>query len=213
MPPPDPPTDSQEQYRQYQYGAEHDAVPHADVSWGHCCQFVAHVVGCHYVYFPCALQPPAVYDSLSVNDADHYTNFNGDHDHDIPNFGDSSIPKETRDELHGHHSAQEYYPSSGTNLVTVYKKAPGAPKRFRSSYVHFFKDFLQKKKQELGPDGLVSFGVVFWGYYVYIMMCAQYSHGFFPVVGIEAIKIEHILGVKGMFPGMESSPDRSEKVF
>ncbi len=105
-----------------------------------------------------ALQPPAVYDQLSVHDADHYTNFEGDHDHDIPNFDDSSI-RETRDELDGHHSAQnEYYPSLGTNLVTVYKKAPGAPKRFRSSYVHFFKDFLQKKKQELGSDGLVSLG-------------------------------------------------------
>jgi hypothetical protein len=37
MPPPDPPTDSHEQYQHYQYGAGYDAVPHANVSWGHCC--------------------------------------------------------------------------------------------------------------------------------------------------------------------------------
>jgi hypothetical protein len=53
MPPPDPPTDSQEQYQHYQYGAGYDAVPHANVSWGHCCQFASHVLECHnIIYFP-----------------------------------------------------------------------------------------------------------------------------------------------------------------
>jgi hypothetical protein len=98
-----------------------------------------------------ALQPHAAYDSNSFN-ADHYTNFEGEHDHGIPNFDDSSIPMEAQDELHCHNSAQDH----GTNLLTVYKKAPDAPKRFRSSYVHFFMDFLEKKKQTPGPDGLVS---------------------------------------------------------
>jgi hypothetical protein len=44
-------------------------------------------------------------------------------------------------------------------------------------------------------------------------MCRQYPNRCFPVVGIEAIEIGHIIGVKGMFSGMESSSDRSEKVF
>lgn len=39
---------------------------------------------------------------------------------------------------------------------TVYKKAPGAPKRFKSSYVHFFTHYIDQKKNELGPDGEVS---------------------------------------------------------
>jgi hypothetical protein len=51
MPPPDPPTDSHEKYQHYQYGAGYDAVPHANVSWGHCCQFASHVVGCHNIVF------------------------------------------------------------------------------------------------------------------------------------------------------------------
>jgi len=37
---------------------------------------------------------------------------------------------------------------------TVFKKAPGAPKRFKSSYVHFFTHFVEKKKLQVGPDGL-----------------------------------------------------------
>lgn len=36
----------------------------------------------------------------------------------------------------------------------VFKKAPGAPKRFKSSYVHFFNHFIEGKKKEIGPDGL-----------------------------------------------------------
>jgi hypothetical protein len=91
-----------------------------------------------------------------ISNSDNYANFDGDHD--LPNFDYPSFPTETRDEQYGHFSSQEYNPSSGTNLVTVYKKAPDAPKRFRSSYVHFFMDFLGKKKKELGPDGLVSLG-------------------------------------------------------
>lgn len=47
-------------------------------------------------------------------------------------------------------------PVHGGPARTVYKKAPGAPKRFKSSYVHFFTNFVQKKKGQLGPDGLVS---------------------------------------------------------
>mmetsp|Transcript_2334 Transcript_2334/g.5031 ORF Transcript_2334/g.5031 Transcript_2334/m.5031 type:complete len:502 (+) Transcript_2334:185-1690(+) len=53
--------------------------------------------------------------------------------------------------------ASDHIPESeGINakLKTVYKKAPGAPKRFKSSYVHFFTNFVEKKKQQLGPDGL-----------------------------------------------------------
>lgn len=47
--------------------------------------------------------------------------------------------------------------NDNNNLVTVYKKAPGAPKRFKSSYVLFYSDFLNRKKNEVGPDGQVSF--------------------------------------------------------
>lgn len=50
--------------------------------------------------------------------------------------------------------------TSHLKVHTVYKKAPGAPKRFKSSYVHFFTNFVEKKKQQLGPDGLVSVVVV-----------------------------------------------------
>jgi len=46
--------------------------------------------------------------------------------------------------------------NNDNNLVTVYKKAPGAPKRFKSSYVLFYSDFLNRKKNEVGPDGQVS---------------------------------------------------------
>ena len=124
-----------------------------------CCQSVTqqYDVGIFVVAKPppAAFQPHAAYDSISLN-ADHYTNFEGEHDHGIPNFDDSFIPMETQDELHGNNSVQDYR----TNLVTVYKKAPDAPKRFRSSYVHFFMDFLEKKRQTPGLDGLVSWGVV-----------------------------------------------------
>ena len=89
---------------------------------------------------------------------EHYTNFE-EGDHDIPNFDDdppphihAPMPMETREAvLHTQSSMQE-----GQKVNTVYKKAPGAPKRFKSSYVHFFTDFVEKKKQQLGPDGLVS---------------------------------------------------------
>ena len=37
----------------------------------------------------------------------------------------------------------------------VFKKCPGAPKRFKSSYVHFFTHFVETQKHRLGPDGLV----------------------------------------------------------
>lgn len=41
----------------------------------------------------------------------------------------------------------------------VYKKAPGAPKRWRSSYIHFFTDFVERRKrlQRKDGDGAVSF--------------------------------------------------------
>jgi hypothetical protein len=54
---------------------------------------------------------------------------------------------------HSHH-INNYYDDAPTR--TVYKKAPGAPKRFKSSYVHFFTHYIEKKKHELGPDGEVS---------------------------------------------------------
>ena len=41
----------------------------------------------------------------------------------------------------------------------VYKKAPGAPKRWKSSYIHFFTDFVERRKtlQKIpGKDGVVS---------------------------------------------------------
>ena len=55
---------------------------------------------------------------------------------------------------HHRHHIHNYHDDAPTR--TVYKKAPGAPKRFKSSYVHFFTHFIEKKKHELGPDGEVS---------------------------------------------------------
>ncbi|KAL3761399.1 hypothetical protein ACHAW5_004067 [Stephanodiscus triporus] len=104
----------------------------------------------HQFTVPPLNPPPSFFHHIT--NADYYANLDGDHD--LLNFEYPSFPMETRDEQYGHFSSQEYNPSSGTNLVTVYKKAPDAPKRFRSSYVHFFMDFLGKKKKELGPDGL-----------------------------------------------------------
>jgi hypothetical protein len=150
-------------------------------------------------------QPHAAYDPISVN-ADHYPNFEGEHDHGIPNFDDSSIPTETQDELHGHRSVQD----CGANLVTVYKKAPDAPKRFRSSYVHFFMDFLEKKKQALGPDGLVSLGSS--DVQLHYVVLPKSNCGHITLFGIEATEIGCIVGVKGMLSGMENSPRRPEKV-
>ena len=36
----------------------------------------------------------------------------------------------------------------------VYKRAPGAPKRWKSSYIHFYTDFCKKKRQ--GFDGCLN---------------------------------------------------------
>lgn len=36
----------------------------------------------------------------------------------------------------------------------VYKRAPGAPKRWKSSYIHFYTDFCKKKRQEF--DGCLG---------------------------------------------------------
>jgi hypothetical protein len=58
------------------------------------------------------------------------------------------------DKHHHRHHINNYHDDAPTR--TVYKKAPGAPKRFKSSYVHFFTHFIEKKKHELGPDGEVS---------------------------------------------------------
>ncbi|KAL3823933.1 hypothetical protein ACHAXA_007904 [Cyclostephanos tholiformis] len=161
IPPPDPSSGSQEHYHQYQYGAGYLALPR--------------------------LNPHAAYDPISVN-ADHYPNFEGEHDHGIPNFDDSSIPTETQDELHGHRSVQD----CGANLVTVYKKAPDAPKRFRSSYVHFFMDFLEKKKQALGPDGLVSLGSS--DVQLHYVVLPKSNCGHITLFGIEATEIGCIVG-------------------
>lgn len=41
----------------------------------------------------------------------------------------------------------------------VYKKAPGAPKRWKSSYIHFFTNFVERRKRlhrAAGKDGSVS---------------------------------------------------------
>lgn len=45
-------------------------------------------------------------------------------------------------------------PHGKTKVNTVYKKAPGAPKRWKSSYVHFFTNYIEKKKSVVGEDGL-----------------------------------------------------------
>jgi hypothetical protein len=39
----------------------------------------------------------------------------------------------------------------------VYKRAPGAPKRWKSSYIHFYTDFCNKKRQ--GFDGCLDIEV------------------------------------------------------
>lgn len=103
-----------------------------------------------------------------------YANFDGDND--LPNFDDMGTPRDDGFH-HGNYSSlgeQEYqhnniyHPSllgggsmtmtmnNDNNLVTVYKKAPGAPKRFKSSYVLFYSDFLNRKKHDVGLDGQVS---------------------------------------------------------
>ena len=84
-----------------------------------------------------------------MNEED-YPNFEGDHD--IPNFDDESSPAPMGSEG----PQNDYSLSSQAKGDTVYKKAPGAPKRFKSSYVHFFTDFVERAKKQLGPDGLVS---------------------------------------------------------
>ena len=43
----------------------------------------------------------------------------------------------------------------------VYKKAPAAPKRWKSSYIHFYNNFVEKKKKLFVSDGLVSCRWVF----------------------------------------------------
>mmetsp|Transcript_11213 Transcript_11213/g.20523 ORF Transcript_11213/g.20523 Transcript_11213/m.20523 type:complete len:520 (+) Transcript_11213:84-1643(+) len=94
--------------------------------------------------------PPVVFDPTSV---ENYTNFEGENQ--PTNFDVNSpppIPMETREVLHL--AAQGHPPARSMKVDTVYKKAPGAPKRFKSSYVHFFTLFMEKKKQQLGPDGL-----------------------------------------------------------
>lgn len=127
-PPPDPPAeDEQEQYQQYGYP-------------------------------PRPSEDPGNLDEVHA-EQQYDAHFDGDEDDDLPNFDDM----ESREEFQEQYSSvgQQEYSSSipsltttNRNLVTVYKKAPGAPKRFKSSYVLFFTDFLEKKKQELGPDGL-----------------------------------------------------------
>ena len=54
------------------------------------------------------------------------------------------------------HQSNNYRNNAPTPTRIVYKKAPGAPKRFKSSYVLFFTDYIEKKKHEIGPDGEVS---------------------------------------------------------
>ena len=54
------------------------------------------------------------------------------------------------------HQSNNYHNNAPTPTRIVYKKAPGAPKRFKSSYVLFFTDYIEKKKHEIGPDGEVS---------------------------------------------------------
>jgi len=93
------------------------------------------------------LNESVVLDPTSVNEED-YPNFEGDHD--IPNFDDESSPAPMGSEG----PQNDYSLSSQAKGDTVYKKAPGAPKRFKSSYVHFFTDFVERAKKQLGPDGL-----------------------------------------------------------
>lgn len=54
------------------------------------------------------------------------------------------------------HLRDEPQPDPRHRTDVVYKKCPGAPKRYRNSYVHFFTHFVEQKKRQLGPDGLVS---------------------------------------------------------
>ena len=44
----------------------------------------------------------------------------------------------------------------------AYKKAPGAPKRWKSSYIYFFTDFVERKKRLVGNDGIVSCFYCLW---------------------------------------------------
>ena len=54
------------------------------------------------------------------------------------------------------HQSNNYHNNAPTPTRIKKKKAPGAPKRFKSSYVLFFTDYIEKKKHEIGPDGEVS---------------------------------------------------------
>jgi len=94
--------------------------------------------------FPVPPPPPPSHMNPHVAFDPNYTNFEGDHD--IPNFdvNPSPIPVETREAVH-----------IPMKVDTVFKKAPGAPKRFKSSYVHFYTHFLEKKRHQLGPDGVL----------------------------------------------------------
>ena len=94
-------------------------------------------------------------------------------------------------------------------LNTVYKKAPGAPKRFKSSYVHFFTNFVEKKKRQVGPDGLVSLFVI-----VHIILFPTYLkytqhdvNGLFCNI-ITASKVRHISSINRMLKGMEGPPTK-----
>jgi hypothetical protein len=107
-----------------------------------------------------------------------YANFDGS-DNDLPNFDDMETPRDdgfhygtyssltAGEQVYHHHgnshpsllgvgSTTMMTMNNDNNFVTVYKKAPGAPKRFKSSYVLFYSDFLNRKKNEVGPDGRVS---------------------------------------------------------
>ncbi|KAL7535667.1 hypothetical protein ACHAXR_006659 [Thalassiosira sp. AJA248-18] len=77
---------------------------------------------------------------------------------DIPNFDvvDASSPIAAETTRGALHLAERgvFRPTTNAGAGTVYKKAPGAPKRFKTNYVHFFTHFVEKKKKQLGPDGL-----------------------------------------------------------
>lgn len=93
---------------------------------------------------------------------------------------------------------------------TVYKKAPGAPKRFKSSYVHFFTHFIDQKKQELGPDGEVRLCHQWLGK---IVIC-NYSHrfDFSLLLVLSAHKNGCSCRVEGMLSDMEIYAARTETI-
>lgn len=123
MPPPD---HDAAHYQHYQYAAGQPAAPHP-ISAG------ATMEG-----HPMATFPPGSGGGGSRIAAAHYASSNSTDNH----FGSGGA----------HHSHHMNNYDDDVPTRTVYKKAPGAPKRFKSSYVHFFTHYIEKKKHEPGPE-------------------------------------------------------------